>query len=266
MSTEREFRCFFQQTFPLELLQQRYKIVDDLGRYVLRGVMDRYARSPAHPSAKPFSDSIDAVWMRTFSQMVVVPKKQQALYFSPTNTAEHVFHAFEEAARYAREPISAIPHFTNEALAKEFGEKFGVTTINAGGTCKPSVHACYRMAMDNIKQTKTRLVALGAIFNLCRWSEYTTAELAGADAIRATLWQNLATYQRHAVAFGLLMGGQQAKEVAQMLVNETMYDPKADINYSLVQFRHADENMPGSWSGTEDEKLRADIVERYEAL
>jgi hypothetical protein len=185
------------------------------------------------------------------------------------DTNEILFWAFDEGmSNCGVDPLKAIPHFRDEGLTSAFGKKFYARVIPSYNEAEPSVDGAYNQALDNFHQTEGRLAAMHSLYFLLRTNTHGgIAHLLGFDEIRSTLFQRRDQFLRHVATFGAMLGGARAAAAAQLLALECCHKEDGEnIQYSIVQFLQADGVVPGRWSSDADEKFRADIKRRFDAL
>jgi hypothetical protein len=261
-----DFRPFFIETYPLEELQARWKIVTDLCTYVVEGCRDQYDARAEVPHGEEFKNVVKAIMGEHLARLVEVPAKLRNRYCPVDNRFERVMSAFEEAERFSRYHIGACPTFSDKALLAVFKDEYGVDVIWQNQEGNPTCLGAFTNSLNNYKQACTRMCALNVIFELVRWSEHTNIYLAGAEQLRTVLYQRIRSATVQLAMFGGLLGGVHAKMATQILCHEMAYDPDGHTKFSAIQFLQPDGRVPGSWQATPENALAADIKARYEAL
>lgn len=266
MTFDREFRCFFIETYPLKELQARWKIVDDLARYVIEGCRDQYDVRAETLGAEVFTNNVKAIMGEHFARLVEVPAKHRNKYVTIDNRHQRVLEACKEAQHFQRYDVRACPTFSDKELLAAFKGEFDVDVIWKGQEDNPNCLGAFTNSLNNYYQACTRMCALSVIFKLVRWSEHTNLQLAGAEQLRAVLYQRIRSSTRELALFGGLLGGDHAKMATKILCHEMAYDPKASCGYSVIQFLQPDGKVPGSWSGKVSDSLAANIRLQYDLL
>jgi hypothetical protein len=261
-----EFCPFFIETYPLEELQARWKIVTELCTYVVEGCRDQYDPRAEVPHGEEFKNVVKAIMGEHFARLVEIPAKLRNRYCTVDDRVKRVIDAFEEAKRFSRYHIGACPNFSDKVLLAAFKDTYGVDVIWQSQEGNPTCLGAFTNSLNNYYQTCTRMNALTVIFELVRWSDHTNIYLAGADQLRAVLYQRIHAATRELAMFGGLLGGEHAKMATQILCHEMAYDPKGHTKFSAIQFLQPEGRVPGSWQAAPENALSADIKARYEAL
>lgn len=260
-------KLFLNWMYPFEVLQARCTIIEDLVRYIGKGVDDPYDPSKRHPQWRAFEADVRARLYETFRPLMKRQSKTPAGVEG--DTREILFYAFDEGmANCSIDRLKAIPHFRDEGLISDFGKKFYARVIPSYHEADPSVDGAYNQSLDNFHQTEGRLAALHALYFLLRTNHHgNIAELLGFEEIRRTLFERRDQFMRYIAMFGGLLGGAKAAAAVQLLALESCHKEHSDyVQYSIIQFLQADGVVPGRWLGESDEKFRNDIKRRFDAL
>lgn len=263
--TNTDFKAFLSWTYTPETLAKRRVIIDDLVRYVLRGAEHPYNKSKQHPRAAEFTDAARSKILTAYEQQLVKMPKKYKPDEGDTNTL--VLDAFAEARNISRMNARiACPTFTDAELVKDFCRVYQTKILETWKEPTPSVQGAYEMAVMNLTQAETRLVALRAVRSLLQQNEFRNEEFPAAYEISLALGEQHRKFLMEMVLFAGLVGGDVAKDGIRQLAEELCVNPTGGIEFSVIQFLKADGHSPGWWSSKTEEALRKDIMKKYKAL
>lgn len=262
-----EFTPFLQQTYPLDLLQQRARLVEGLARYVTGDWRDVY-KGTEDPRAAEFRASVKSAMFDVFSQHFDIPKRVRASMRDPGDTNSLVLKAFSDVVDATDEESLCTPHFSDEALVKAFSKRFKTSVVNLGDEAKPSVLGAFQMACDSYRQATTRRAALQAITLLVTTNEYSGCpNLTHLGDLFSHLYERKSYFMRNMLVFSGLLGGQAHTQTIKLAAREMCHkeDPE-DIQYSVMHFLTTDGRHPGIYHTKTHDEFVTDIRDKYDAL
>jgi hypothetical protein len=256
-----DFKPFLSWTFPHELLQQRQRVIDDLVRYVLRGVESRY-EVRQHPSASAFTDSVRSTILTSYERLMTMPKKYKA---ETGDTASFVINAFKHAQKQTQCDRLIVPPFSDKVLTQRFCAEFNVPEERSYEV-PPTVAGAYHQANMNLTEVETQIVSLTALFELLKINDFRPPALAGSGEISEELWSRRRQFMLHFAMFGGLLGGATAAHTVRVLTTEMCFnpDPKG-VQFSVIEFLQVGGRTPGQWPSKLCDQFRDDICDHYEA-
>jgi hypothetical protein len=260
-----DFKAFLSWTYTPKTVRDRSKIIEDLASFVLDGLVSKYSNEP-HAVARGFTDGVRSAILVAHQPHMDMPKKYKV---DEGDTSDLLIEAFKDSRRRSMyDTFLATPPIRDEVVSKRFSDAFDTEVMKTWVEAKPSVEGAFMKASENLAVANTRIVALFAIHNLIRQTEFgARGDLPGFAAISDALRQVRQGFLLHYAMFGGLMGGDTAKRVAQALATEACHKPAgSDIQFSVIQFLQGDERSPGRWMSATCDALRADIKEKYDAL
>lgn len=262
MSTD-EPKQFLNQFYPLDVLQRRVRLINDLVRFILRGCESRYGKLEQHPASEQFRMSVNSFIFAVYNQHSVEIAKRVKM--NAGDDAELLIDAFKSSAQLSGITLVEPPAISDEAVDKAFALAFGIKRSSCE-EAKPSVRGAYQMARANLARAETRQVALAALETLVKPMYGRDVELTGSGALRAHLYAQRNDFLRNIVCFGSLLGGKARTDSIRLLVNYIAHDPGAACQYSVMHFLQPDGVYPGRYLTATEEAFRTDIEAKYEAL
>jgi hypothetical protein len=258
----KDFKPFLSWTYSDETLQVRQRIIDDLMRFILNGVVDR--RDSPHPKAETFTNAVRSFMFAAYNGRTVIPKRHRP---PEGDTFELVFNAFEQAHRFQGYENLACPQFSTDELCEAFCKRFDAEVQKIWEEAEPSVEGALRMAIMNKRQTESRLLSASALRILLQPSDYVTKDVDGLNDITATLWELRQKFALRQVMFAGLIGGDVARDSILELARDSCHQPDAsEIQFAVIQYLYANERVPGSWMSEVEKNFRVDIANRYNKL
>lgn len=120
----------------------------------------------------------------------------------------------------------------------------------------PTVQGAFKQAKRNAAVAQSRLITL-----------YAVMVLSGIDTSRHLHWhefsdylhQQLSTFHREIMMFGLLLGGDAAEEAKQIVTE--WYLTRSD-NMSIMEYLEPDGIPPGQWLNSTEASFRKDILSK----
>lgn len=255
---------FLGEFYPQEVKQQRYQIIENLSREIVRGAENRYGKKAyENPVFSRFEASIAACTFPFFRSNPKMPKNWRA---ETGDTYSLLAAAYNDAMSWLRASIIATPFFGVPDFENRFREQFSTVDFSWGASVEPTLEGAYEMARLNFAATETRILSITVLKTLLRRSEFNQVNIDGAEEIRDAFWQQRNAFMRDMLVFGAMIGGEAHTKAVKLAINQTMYDPKLDVNYSIIEYLQPNGRSPGSWPTSVDEKFRAAIKAGYEAL
>ena len=268
--TEESFKPFLSWTYDREIVIERVGIINELVSFITRGAYNNWNRQP-HEKTGTFTNAVAAAMQPAFIPLIKkVPRSWKAVGLAAAgDTAELLIAAFKEGQRYSHyDEFLSCPPFSNEELVKKFCTALNTNVCQHWNEASPTVLGAYRKAIENMTVSETRLASAYAIRRLLRRDDYDQGvTIEGFDEICHANRLQREHFKINAATFGGLLGDQVAKDVARMLARDCCHkEDDNDIDYSVMHFLYADGRAPGSWSSTDADKLRADIMKCYNEL
>jgi hypothetical protein len=264
MSTKRKPE-FFNEFYPIEIKQERCKIIENLTREILRGVENQYGPPYAHPLQSRFETSVAACMLPFFQTN---HKMSSAWTLDHGDTYSLIAQAFREAMRYNHGEILT-PFLGDEEMERKFQEEFGNPTFNWSEEATPDLVGAWGMARKNYLGVETRLVSMRVLHALLRASKHRYISLDGFTEIHETLLHRRTHFLRNYLMFGMMIGGSVAKATARECIRKLLCDPDdpdASCDYSTIQYLHADGQVPNIYNPETEDSFHNAIVKAYEEL
>lgn len=249
---------FIEMHYPLQLKRERALLLEVLLDFAIQGaVVDggEAARLLVHEARAEFKAQL-------FDRMVEnLPAG--TLSVPAGDTADLLVKALTEAMTVCSVDSITLPCLPGR-WADEIGSQVPLQQLDymADGY-PPSVLGAYHCANDNMLVCESRLVCLEVFTNLLRSNHRHDALSSCFSELRSMLYKRRERFMLDVLLFGALTG--KAAEAAELVTRRVLHRP-GDLNFAIMQYLERDGRFPGHWSTSTEDKFRADIVRRFNAL
>lgn len=263
MMCDRDYQ-FLSEFLPAAVKETRFKVIDDMVRYLQQCVGPQYGHNDGLQEFSQFQTSVSAALFRFAARSVKLPKNFMA--DAAEKTAPMVVEAIQNGMRFASVERICVTHFTNKEIAKAVQTDTNAVQLSWNEPDIPSVESAFQMAQDNFIRLETGIVYLNAIYKMARPSPYSNFYLAGGDAVRSFLYSRREQFMKNILLFGGLLGGERAAEAVKMVARKMIYNPNSDINFSVIGYLQPFGCVPGCYLSKYEEDFMKDIADKYESL
>jgi len=248
---------FLHLCYPIGVKTRRFEIVDSLLDFVLQAIRPEFPTRSGENIADEFRTEINAALFK-FAEYNF--GDNFASNFG--DDADIVADVFADVKRrFNIRELSEI-HFHDAEFAQQFHKRFDSVYAELPQVSTTLLGA-YERAKSNFIKIETALVAMEVIRSLVQLRENTPKS---ETLINAELNARRKKYLLHILLFGNLLGGDYGAEATKLVTHETLYDPNADMEYSIIQYLEDGCIHPGRYAAKDDEIFRSDILKHYNEL
>lgn len=248
---------FLNVCYPVDVKIRRFRIVDSLLHFVLQAIHPEFPTRSEKNIGTEFRTEINAALFK-FAEYNF--GENFASDFG--NDADIVADVFADVkGRLNIRELSKI-HFYDAEFAEQFHKRFDSVHADLPKVSE-TLSGAYERAKSNFIKIETAFAAMGVIRSLVQLRENSPKS---EPLINEELNARHKKYLLHILLFGNLLGGVHGQEATKIATHETLYNPDADIEFSVIQYLQDGCIHPGRYASKDDEIFRSDILKHYNEL
>jgi hypothetical protein len=254
---------FLSEFFPTEIKEERYRVIQDMVKFIVQCVDNRNESSSQLAATHLLQNSVNAMLFRYAEH---TPKMFKRRVFDLPATIPLVIEAVRKSMKRAMVSKICQAPFALNGLSEALSNELQAEEMLWEEPKVPSVKEAFTMAKANFVRIETGIVFFVALYEMLRPSPYVDITLDGVDAVRTVLYHRRLEFMVNVLLFGNMLGGEHGKEATKMMMREMVYDPNANINFSVIQFLQPLGFVRSGYLSAYDKAFREDIVKHYERL
>lgn len=254
---------FIDRFYTGETKRERLRIIQDLVKFVIKGLEARYGKPYLPPYVKAYEAAVSSILFDRFAEAPLKVRKS----FRPDegDTVELLAEALSNAKQILFVKEICLPYLPAD-IGPKLEQRLPFTPFTYVDEYEPSVRGAYQCAKDNFLLSETRKVCLTALNKLINPSTFHNMDVAGDQEIFAELSNRSISYLSNILLFGSLLGGAEAREALRLVAREYLYDSQSPIKMSIMSHITPNGRTPSIWLTKTEDSFRADIIKKMKEI